>query len=155
MIDRNESTTPWYVWCAVVAVTSAMVGMHWDIAWHRSIGRDTFWTPAHMAIYFAGVLGGLSCGYLILSTTFAKDASARAAAVKIWGFYGPLGAFICAWGGVAMITSAPFDDWWHNAYGLDVKIISPPHTVLALGMGKPWCLLIVAEKREADSAQPL
>ncbi len=134
MTDRNESTTPWYVWCAVVAVTSAMVGMHWDIAWHRSIGRDTFWTPAHMAIYLAGVLGGLSCGYLILSTTFAKDGAARTAAVKIWGFYGPLGAFICAWGGVAMITSAPFDDWWHNAYGLDVRVLSPPHVVLGVGI---------------------
>jgi hypothetical protein len=33
-----------------------------------------------------------------------------------------------------MLVSAPFDDWWHNAYGLDVKIISPPHMVLALGM---------------------
>jgi hypothetical protein len=33
-----------------------------------------------------------------------------------------------------MITSAPFDDWWHNAYGLDVKILSPPHVVLAVGM---------------------
>jgi hypothetical protein len=33
-----------------------------------------------------------------------------------------------------MITSAPFDDWWHNAYGLDVKILSPPHIVLALGI---------------------
>jgi hypothetical protein len=33
-----------------------------------------------------------------------------------------------------MITSAPFDDWWHNAYGLDVEILSPPHVVLALGM---------------------
>src|SRR5436309_12117191 len=32
-----------------------------------------------------------------------------------------------------MIASAPFDNWWHNAYGLDVKIISPPHTLLALG----------------------
>ena len=53
--------------------------------------------------------------------------------VKIWGFRGPLGAFICAWGGLAMLVSAPFDDWWHNAYGLDVKIISPPHMVLAAG----------------------
>jgi hypothetical protein len=26
------------------------------------------------------------------------------------------------------------DNWWHDAYGLDVKILSPPHTVLALGM---------------------
>jgi hypothetical protein len=33
-----------------------------------------------------------------------------------------------------MITSAPFDDWWHNAYGLDVKILSPPHMVLAAGV---------------------
>ena len=33
-----------------------------------------------------------------------------------------------------MITSAPFDDWWHNAYGLDVKILSPPHVLLIAGM---------------------
>ena len=58
---------------------------------------------------------------------------AREASVKMWGFRGPLGAFITAWGGIAMLVSAPFDDWWHNAYGLDVKILSPPHTVLAAG----------------------
>src|SRR5439155_1056568 len=23
--------------------------------------------------------------------------------------------------------------WWHNAYGLDVKVLSPPHVILALG----------------------
>ena len=34
-----------------------------------------------------------------------------------------------------MLTSAPFDDWWHNTYGLDVKILSPPHAVLAAGIG--------------------
>jgi hypothetical protein len=34
-----------------------------------------------------------------------------------------------------MLASAPFDDWWHNAYGLDVKILSPPHVVLAIGIG--------------------
>ena len=33
-----------------------------------------------------------------------------------------------------MLLSAPFDNWWHNAYGLDVEILSPPHTVLAAGM---------------------
>jgi hypothetical protein len=54
--------------------------------------------------------------------------------VHLWGFRGPLGAFICAWGGIAMLTSAPFDDWWHNAYGLDVKVLSPPHMLLTLGL---------------------
>src|ERR1700685_1414556 len=32
-----------------------------------------------------------------------------------------------------MLLSAPFDNGWHNAYGLDVQILSPPHTLLALG----------------------
>jgi hypothetical protein len=52
-----------------------------------------------------------------------------------------------------MITSAPFDDWWHNAYGLDVKIISPPHVVLALGIaGIMWgsTLLAVAQMNRAN-----
>jgi hypothetical protein len=134
---ERTATVPWYVWLPVLAATSAMIGGHWDISWHRSIGRDTFWTPAHIAIYLCGVLSGISCGYLILFTTFGKspDAAAlRAASVNIWGFHGPLGTFIAAWGGFAMLTSAPFDDWWHSAYGLDVKILSPPHMVLALGI---------------------
>src|SRR5258706_16079235 len=90
---------PWPIWCAVAAVTSAMIGGHWDISWHRSIGRDSFWTAPHIAIYLCGVLAGLSCGYLILRTTFGG--AADAAAVRIWGFRGPLGAFVAAWGGIA------------------------------------------------------
>jgi hypothetical protein len=124
---------PWYIWLSVLGVTSAMIGIHWDISWHRSIGRDTFWTPAHIAIQLCGIIAGITCGYLILWTTFTQS-ELRAASVNVLGFRGPLGAFICAWGGFAMITSAPFDDWWHNAYGLDVKILSPPHVVLAIGM---------------------
>lgn len=124
---------PWYIWLSVIGVTSAMIGAHWDISWHRSIGRDTFWTAPHLAIQLCGVIAAITCGYLILWTTFAGS-ELRAASVNVWGFRGPLGAFICAWGGFAMIASAPFDDWWHNAYGLDVKILSPPHIALAIGL---------------------
>lgn len=84
-------------------------------------------------IQMAGVLTGIACAYMILSTTFGHNAATQEASVKIWGFRGPLGAFIAVWGCVAMLTSAPFDNWWHNAYGLDVKIVSPPHTLLSLG----------------------
>src|SRR5207244_11952319 len=51
-----------------------------------------------------------------------------------WGLGGPLGAWVCIWGACAMITSAPCDNWWHTAYGLDVKVLSPPHVILALGI---------------------
>ena len=128
-----KERVPWYLWCAALAVTSAYVGGYWDISWHRSIGRDSFWSAPHMAIYACGILAGISAGYLIFSTTFGKNREHRDVSVRIWGLSGPLGAFICAWGGVAMLASAPFDDWWHNAYGLDVRIISPPHMVLAAG----------------------
>ena len=130
-----ESTrVPWHIWCSVVAVTSAMIGAHWDISWHMSIGRDTFWTPAHLLIQAGGLTAGISSGYVALKTTFRATESERNAAVSFWGFRAPLGAWICIWGCGAMLTSAPFDNWWHNAYGLDVKIVSPPHTLLAIGI---------------------
>jgi len=147
---------PWYIWCAVAAVTCAMTGIHWDISWHRSIGRDSFWTPAHIDIYFCGVLAGISCGYLILSTTLQEASPLRQSSVRLWGFRGPLGAFLAAWGGIAMLTSAPFDDWWHNAYGLDVKILSPPHMVLAAGMFAVHAgalLLILGRMNRAEGAE--
>src|SRR5271156_940987 len=125
---------PWYIWFGALAVTSASIGGAWDVAWHRSIGRDTFWTPAHLAIQACGVMAAIICGYLILIDTFGHSEKLKASSVNVLGFRAPLGAFIAAWGGIAMITSAPFDNWWHAAYGLDVKIVSPPHTLLILGI---------------------
>jgi hypothetical protein len=127
-------SVPWYIWACLLSVISSVIGGAWDISWHESIGRDSFWTMPHLLIQLCGVISGLSCGYLILSTTFQKDSPLRAHSISMWGFRGPMGAFLCAWGGVTMITSAPFDNWWHTAYGLDVKILSPPHVLLALGM---------------------
>lgn len=125
----------------VLGAVSILVGVLWDISWHRTIGRDTFWTPAHLAIYLGGALGGLVGGWLVLRTTFFGSTEDHAGAVRVWGFRGPFGAWISIWGSVAMLTSAPFDNWWHDAYGLDVKILSPPHSVLALGM---WAVVLGA-----------
>ena len=130
----RSAALPWTLTAMLLGSTSIIVGLLWDISWHMTIGRDTFWTPAHLAVYLGGVLAGVSGGWLALHTTFASSAEERAAAVPFWGFRAPLGAWVAIWGAIAMLTSAPFDDWWHNAYGLDVKIISPPHMVLAAGM---------------------
>ncbi len=130
---ERVAAIPWYVWCLAAAATCDWFGGYWDISWHISIGRDTFWTPAHMMVYLAGILAGIASGYTILATTFGSAEQPRDASVSVWGFRGPLGCFIAAWGGVAMLTSAPFDNWWHAAYGLDVKIVSLPHSILAFG----------------------
>ena len=125
---------PWSLGAVTLASTCIILGLLWDISWHRTIGRDAFLTPAHVAIYLGAVIAGLTCGGLALRTTFAGDAAARGVSVVFWGFRAPLGAWVCIWGSFAMLTSAPFDNWWHNAYGLDVQILSPPHTLLGLGM---------------------
>ncbi len=132
--EARPAALPWHVSAMLVGSTSIVVGILWDISWHMTIGRDTFWTPAHMAIYLGGVLAGICGGWLALKTTFAGTPGERGVAVRFWGFRAPLGAWVAVWGAIAMLTSAPFDDWWHNAYGLDVEILSPPHTVLAAGM---------------------
>jgi hypothetical protein len=170
-VSGGTGIVPWYLWCGVAAVTSAAIGGAWDVSWHRSIGRDTFWTPAHMAIYACGVLAAVVCGYLIFSTTFRAGANANvlgakggrrtdlgAAAVEVFGLRAPLGAFLAAWGGIAMLTSAPFDNWWHAAYGLDVTIVSPPHTLLILGVRAVdigvLFLLLAEMNRASDAASP-
>jgi hypothetical protein len=110
-----------------------------------------------MAIYFGGVLGGLTCGWLVIRTTFLATPADRMAAVRLWGFRGPFGAWLTIWGALAMLTSAPFDNWWHDAYGVDVKILSPPHTVLAMGM---WAImlgalfLVLREQNLAPAGRP-
>jgi hypothetical protein len=134
-----SAVAPWPIYAVLFASTSVILGVIWDISWHRSIGRDTFWTPAHIAIYLGGVVAGLTCGWLALRTTFAGSEEDRGTAVRFWGFRAPFGAWVCIWGAIAMVTSAPFDDWWHNAYGLDVKIISPPHMLLAAGIAAIQC----------------
>jgi hypothetical protein len=127
---------PWQMAATVVAATSILIGIIWDISWHRTIGRDTFWTPAHMAVYFGGTLAGLSCGARVLYDSFGPGrATAHDRGVTIWRWFtGPIGGWMCIWGALAMLTSAPFDDWWHGAYGLDVEILSPPHVVLLVGI---------------------
>ncbi len=128
------ATVHWSVYAVLFASTSVVTGVMWDISWHQTIGRDTFWTPAHLAIYLGGIVAGLACGWTALRVTFKGEERERNEAVRVWGFRAPFGAWVCIWGAFAMLTSAPFDDWWHNTYGLDVKILSPPHVVLAAGI---------------------
>ena len=128
-------TLPLHLMAVVVGATSILIGLIWDISWHMTIGRDTFWTPAHIAIYFGGTLAGLSCGARVLANSFWTRDTHATDGVRLWKFFtGPIGGWICIWGAFAMLTSAPFDDWWHGAYGLDVQILSPPHVILLCGL---------------------
>ena len=155
-----EEPAPAVAWpLPTVLLSSAAIvaGILWDISWHKTIGRDSFWAPPHLLEQLGAIVAGLSCGWLVLRTTLGGSPRQRAESVRFWGFRGPVGAWVTIWGTFVMITSAPFDDWWHNAYGLDVKIMSPPHMVLALGMIAVvlggMLLVLAAQNRATDTRQ--
>jgi hypothetical protein len=131
---RTRDLERWILPTILLASTCIVLGTVWDISWHMTIGRDTLWSPPHLLEQFGAALAGATCGAYVLWLTFRAPVEARARTVRFWGFYGPLGAWACIWGAFAMIASVPFDDWWHNAYGLDVQILSPPHSVLIVGV---------------------
>jgi len=154
----EASAIPWYCFVVAFGVASVPIGALWDISWHLSIGRDSFWNPAHVMIYLGGALPGTVCGWLVLKNTFWPDPGERAATVSVWGFHGPVGAWVVIWGAFTMLLSAPFDNWWHNAYGLDVRIISLPHAILAQGTYATAIgalLLVVSWKNRTPSGNGL
>jgi hypothetical protein len=126
---------PLYVYVVAISSLLTVIGILWDISWHRSIGRDKFLSPPHILIYLGAIFAGLFSGIQVIWNSLHLTKEIKASHIRVWGvFYSSLGALFCIWGAIAMLTSAPFDDWWHSAYGLDVKILSPPHTLLGLGM---------------------
>src|SRR5690349_653670 len=88
----------WYVWAILAAATCVVVGIIWDISWHMTIGRDGLFSPPHVSSYLGAAITGVTCGWLVLRTTFAGTPDERARAVGVWGFRAPFGAWVCIWG---------------------------------------------------------
>lgn len=97
------------LWIFLLVRVLAFAGVQWDVAWHRSLGRDSFWSPPHLVIY-------ASLGVVTLTALWVI---AREGWIRGYG--------LIVWGGLIVYLSAPFDELWHRWYGLDVDIWSPPH----------------------------
>jgi hypothetical protein len=110
-----------------------MVAGIWDLSWHRSIGRDTFFTPPHSVLYFGALLSCLVSASVIVRATFGRSAN-PSNGVSLFGLTGPLGTFVVGWGGLTMLAAGWFDNWWHGVYGLDVVVESLPHIGIIGGM---------------------
>src|ERR1043165_5667069 len=85
---------PWLVWANLIASICIATGLYWDISWHETIGRDSFWTAAHLVIQFGAVLAAFGSAWVIMRATFAGDAEGRANSVNVHAFLGPWGVVI-------------------------------------------------------------
>lgn len=112
-----------------------MWGTTWDIQWHVRVGRDSFLIPPHLVLY-AGLMVIIgTVGVLILRETLAPATGG----ISLLGLRAGAGTWLSAAGTATMLLAAPFDDWWHRTFGLDVTLWSPPHLMGVAGAAIILC----------------
>ena len=90
-------------------------GLLWDVAWHRTIGRDSLLSPPHVLMYAGVVVNGLVSAWAL-----------------VWGrrrYGAPGGLLLGGVGFLLAVAGAALDEWWHAHVGKDVNLWSPPHLV--------------------------
>ena len=122
------------LWGALAAKVVSAWGLAWDIQWHMTIGRDTFWIAPHLMIY-GSVVAGLALGWGVLAYEWWR------------GILSTRGFRLAALGLLLVVLAAPIDDLWHRLFGLDVTLWSPPHLLALFGsaVSTVGCLLIAIE----------
>lgn len=113
------------LWIAAGGALAMPLGGYWDIAFHMDAGREGLFSPPHRLIY-AGILLSL---FVIGASLLRRPAG------KGWREHWTSDPFAFAAGIAAalQLSSAPFDELWHNLFGLDVSVWSPPHALLIFG----------------------
>ena len=54
----TASSSYWPLYATLFASAAIVIGLIWDISWHRTIGRDTFWSPPHVLEQLAAIVAG-------------------------------------------------------------------------------------------------
>jgi hypothetical protein len=121
----------------LVGLGLGWAGSTWDVAWHRALGRDTFWSTPHVAMYIGTTLVGISS--LVAIATAWRGRQTRSRELAIGPLHVERSLALVGFGALTIISAAPLDDLWHNMFGRDVDIWSPPHLVAVGGAVLAYC----------------
>src|SRR4029450_10869562 len=110
----------------VVAARSAgLFATFWDDAWHTDLGRDQATIPPHLLLYASMATIGAVVAAWGLSALRRGWAPAA-----VWR-RPPL--LLAAAGGAVTLAALPIDAAWHNTFGRDAVLWSPPHMLAVFG----------------------
>jgi hypothetical protein len=119
-------TPPWLPLLFLAGASTALVGGYWDDAFHTEVGRDTFLSRPHLAIYLG--VAAVGAGLAVWLAVSARAVGWRAAQAD------PL-LRLAALSVLVTLASGPIDDGWHRAFGRDAVLWSPPHVLGIVGTG--------------------
>lgn len=116
-----------------LALTVSGVSTYWDIASHVDDGRERFLTPPHVGIYSGVTVALMAIGLAMLGDRLGAGASLRDALIHPFRNLRP-GLAAAASGMATALAAAPLDNAWHEIYGIDITIWSPPHLLAIFGV---------------------
>jgi hypothetical protein len=130
------------------ALTVAVIGFYWDVAWHIDLGRDKeLFTPAHDMILIGLMLIPFAAGTAIVLATAAK-ANTR---LRVGPLRVPWSSLALGVIGFGALTGFPLDEVWHRAYGIDVTMWGPTHLLMIGGASlTPLALWLVLRESGAS-----
>lgn len=149
-------------WLMLILALQAELGLAWDRNWHDLVGRNEFFTPPHIMLYSGIALSGFIALFVVLVDTYRyyqkKPGVDDNSTVRILHFFhAPLGYVILGFGAFIDLLAAPFDNYWHLLYGIDVTLWSPFHLmgtvggiIVALGIAFVFASEAVIERQSAS-----
>ena len=122
------------------------VGLIWDLSWDMSFGRDSFWSPPHVAVN----AGGFAAAAVALWWAIRVSRGGQAAAVS-WGRVRmPVGAALVLWGSTAMLAAGALELAWSRAYGMAAGAWTPPQVLFTVALSVLHAgVLLAAASRSA------
>ena len=107
------------------------IGGAWDIQWHVEIGRDSLFIPPHLVVMIAFISGvALVVAMIAYETGLARAGQVQPHTIRLGPFQASKAVFAIFFGYSFALLSALFDELWHEIFGLDVTLWSPPHLMI-------------------------
>jgi len=111
------------------------IGGAWDIQWHVAIGRDSLWIPPHLLVFFAFLSGlVLVLSLIVYETALAAAGQELPYTVRLGPFRAAPAAVGILIGYLGALLGAGFDELWHELFGIDATLWSPPHLFIMLAI---------------------